>query len=301
MSAETRQPDSAAEFESHRRFLGGLAYRMLGSVAEAEDVVQDAYLRWHSTEQQDIDNTRAYLTTVVSRICLDRLKSARHQRETYIGPWLPEPLIELQEDISVEEELSRDASIALMLALERLSPLERAVFLLHDVFELEFDEISTTLSRSNAACRQLAKRARDNIRLERSRFQVEKRDSERLSEAFFHASRSGDTEVLSQLLADNAILRTDGGGRRISARRPIFGLDRINRFFAGIARKSGGINQPIWARRVLINGAPGWLTLEQDCLLQATGFAFRDGRIEEIYIVRNPKKLLHLTHLIPNR
>ncbi|MBR9885926.1 MAG: RNA polymerase sigma factor SigJ, partial [Oceanospirillales bacterium] len=237
-------------------------------------------------------------TTVISRICLDRLKSARAQRETYVGPWLPEPLVELQDDHSLEHELSQDASIALMLALERLSPLERAVFLLHDVFDVEFDEVASTLSRSSAACRQLAKRARDNIREERSRFQVEKRDSERLSEAFFHASRSGDTETLSQLLTDSAILMTDGGGRRISARRPIYGLAKICRFFAGVARKSGGVNQPIWARRALVNGVPGWLTLERDGLLQATGFDIREGRIVEIYMIRNPEKLKHLDYLI---
>lgn len=285
------------DFEAHRGMLKGLAYRMLGTVSEAEDVVQDAYLRWHNTDQARVENPRAYLSTVVSRLCLDRWKDVRRHRETYIGPWLPEPLIEEQATQPQEEDLAHDVSVALMLALERLSPLERAAFLLHDVFDMEFSQVARALNRSEAACRQLAKRARGNVLKARPRFDVAPEESERIAEAFFQASRAGDTATLSSLLAEGAVLHTDGGGVRSAALRLIHGADKVCRFFAGIALKKRG-EPPRWARQVSINGMPGWLTIEADGLPQTTTLAIVNGRITDIYVMRNPHKMDHLAKMV---
>lgn len=238
-------PD-ATEFERHRAHLTALAYRMLGSVAEAEDAVQDAFLRWHRTDRTGVAEPRAFLARVVTRLCLDRLKAARHRRETYVGPWLSEPLVEDPAlAVPPPEDLARDVSVALMLALERLSPLERAAFLLHDGFDLGFDEIAAALGRSEAACRQLASRARANVQAARSRFAVDAAERTRLAAAFFAASRSGDAVALRDLLATEATLHTDGGGRRRAALNVIAGAGRIARFFAGLARK-GRNPTPLW-------------------------------------------------------
>lgn len=281
-------------FQQYRSSLQGLAYRMLGSVVDAEDVVQDAYLRWHKVDRASIENPQAYLTTVVSRLCLDRLGEARHQRETYIGPWLPEPVIESPH----EEQSAHDISFALMLALERLSPLERAAFLLHDVFDYSFADIAVMLERSEAACRQLAKRAREHLRTDKPRFQTNQQDNRALAEAFFGASRQGDVAQLQQLLLHNAVLHSDGGGRRQAALRLITGADKICRLYAGIARKWSDF-APLWSQAITINGAPGMLSLEADGLLQAVSVRFEGDRIADIYVVRNPEKLLHLLPRVP--
>lgn len=286
------------DFEQHRAYLVSLAYRMLGSVAEAEDVVQDAWLRLQGQEGRSVDSPRAYLTTVVSRLALDRLKSARHQREIYVGPWLPEPLVE-PEVPDDPDDLARDVSYALMLALERLSPLERAAFLLHDVFDMQFADIAASLGRSEAGCRQLASRARQNLRAARPRYTVAGEDADQLAEAFFTASKQGDTATLSQLLAEGANLHSDGGGRRIAALRVITGADRVCRFFAGLLRKRGSLT-PRWQLRTRINGMPGLLSVEQDGLPQASVLAIDGDRITDIYIIRNPDKLRHLHHLVPD-
>lgn len=245
-----------------------------------------------------MDNPRAYLSTVVSRLCLDLWKEARRHRETYVGPWLPEPLVE---DLAVrpaEEHLAHDVSFALMLALERLSPLERAAFLLHDVFDMDFSTVATTLNRSEAACRQLAKRARGHIQNARPRFDVEPEENERITEAFFKASRAGDTATLSSLLANDAILHTDGGGVRSAALRLIRGADKVCRFFAGIALKKRG-KPPLWAQERTINGMPGYLTVEADGLPQTISLAIVNGRITDIYVMRNPNKMDHLAKVVP--
>lgn len=281
-------------FQQHRSYLQGLAYRMLGSVVDAEDIVQDAYLRWHNIDQATIDNPQAFLTTIVSRLCLDRLGEARRKRETYIGPWLPEPVVEL----TPEADIANDVSFALMLALERLSPLERAAFLLHDVFDVSFTEIANILDRKEAACRQLAKRAREHLRKDKPRFKTDREDKQALADAFFSAARQGDVSQLQQLLQENAVLHSDGGGRRLAALRLINGADKICRLFAGIARKSTGY-PVLWSQTMPINGAPGILSLEADGLLQAVSVRFEGTRIAEVYMVRNPEKLLHLLPLVP--
>jgi RNA polymerase sigma-70 factor (ECF subfamily) len=288
-------PDAAArDFEPHRRHLTGLAYRMLGSVAEAEDVVQDAWLRWHdAAERGAVRDPGAFLRRVVARLCLDRLKSARARRETYIGPWLPEPVLDAEALRGPGTgEWAEDLSFALMLALERLSPLERAAFLLHDVFDLDFAEVAAALGRSEAACRQLAARARAHLREARPRFAVPAEEGERLAAAFLAAGRSGDPAGLARLLAEDAVLHTDGGGRKAAALNPIRGCGRILRFYAGLARK-GRIPQAV-VRPARINGLPGYVLLEADGTLQTVAIEAEDGAIAAIYVVRNPDKLGHL-------
>lgn len=282
------------EFERHRRHLARLAYRMLGSVSDAEDVVQDAWLRWHEADAAAIANPRAWLTRVVTRLCLDLMKSARRRRELYVGAWLPEPLVEtLATSSPVDDEL--DAPIALMLALERLSPLERAAFLLHDIFDTDFAEIARLLDRSEAACRQLASRARQHVKLDMPpRSSVSSEDGARYARAFFEAAHRDDASALQALLAEDVVLHSDGGGKVPAAINPIFGADRVARFFAGIAGKFlGAADTPY--RPALINGLPGYVSLEGGQTLQATALDIRDGRIHAIYAIRNPDKLRHVT------
>lgn len=290
---------SLHDFEAHRAYLTGLAYRMLGSVADAKDIVQDAFLRWHGTEREGIANVRAYLATIVTRLCLDELKAARRQRENYVGTWLPEPLIEdpaLATDPA--DDVAADVSFALMLALERLSPLERAAFILHDVFEMDFEEIASALGRSPAACRQLAARARTHVKADRPRFAVTPSDGARLVEAFMAASRSGDAAAIRDLLAEGVVVNSDGGGRRTAALRPIIGADRVSRFFAGLAQRSAGA-PPRWQQPMTVNGLPGYALVTYDGVLQTNAFEIVENRIAAIYIVRNPDKLAHVAAMVP--
>ncbi|MCH8684338.1 sigma-70 family RNA polymerase sigma factor [Pedomonas mirosovicensis] len=284
----------AAAFEAERRRLTGLAYRLLGSMSDAEDVMQDAWLRWQNTPLGEIRQPSAFLSTITTRLCLDRLKQARRHREVYVGPWLPEPVLEDPASALLPEEtIASDVSFALMLALERLSPLERAAFVLHDVFDMNFAEIATTLGRSEAACRQLAKRAREHIRAERPRFTVNKRESEAVAEAFFAASRTGDAQILGRLLAETATLQTDGGGRATAALNIIHSAAKVARFFIGIARKPRTA-PPRWSRRITVNGLPAELTLEADGTRQLKAVEISAGQISNVYIIRNPEKLERL-------
>jgi RNA polymerase sigma-70 factor, ECF subfamily len=285
--------DALRTFETHRRSLMGLAYRMLGSRAEAEDIVQEAYLRWHTSDSDTIELPRRYLGTVVTRLCLDRMKSAQAQREVYVGQWLPEPVVDEPLDVDVAGDLAHDLSVALMLVLERLSPLERAAFLLHDVFGLSFTEVAETLARGEAACRQLATRARAHIEAGRPRFAASREEGSRLAGAFRSATETGNTHALRQLLAEDAVLYTDGGGKRAAALNPIHGVDKILRFLAGIARKNPTL-PAIEARAAVINGAAGFVLREQDGSIGTIAFEHRDGRIVAIYVTRNPDKLRHV-------
>jgi RNA polymerase sigma-70 factor (ECF subfamily) len=277
--------DAAASFEPLRPKLKRVAYRMLGSVADAEDAVQEAFIRWMRADRSEVREPEAYLRRSVTRLCLDQLKSARHKRETYIGPWLPDPI--------VEEEQQDEVTLPLMLALERLSPLERAAFLLHDVFGLEFEEIAATIDRDAAACRQLASRARTHVRETRPRFQVEKQRALELAEAFFSASRSGNMKALGDMLAADVSSHADGGGKRPAAMNPIVGFAAVMKFhehLAALFRKHGSK----LVRAGFINGLPGFVTLEADGELQTTALDIEDGKIAAIYILRNPDKLKHL-------
>jgi RNA polymerase sigma-70 factor (ECF subfamily) len=292
MSMSSNKPHEQDPLAPHRGRLLGLAYRMLGSRTDAEDVVQDAYLRFAGA--QDVRNAEAFLVTVVTRLCLDRLKSARAQREVYVGPWLPEPVFDA-EGLSAETatELADDLSFALLLALDRLSPLERAAFLLHDVFDTPFSEIAAMLDRTEAACRQLATRARRAVRDERPAPAATPDNHARLQQAFGEAVTSGNVARLAELLRADAVALTDGGGRKTAARNPIIGPEKIARFFIGIAAKNAGHDMRI--EPAMINGAIGAL-LYLDGELDSTMSMVISGetnRIAAIYIVRNPDKLRH--------
>jgi RNA polymerase sigma-70 factor, ECF subfamily len=289
----TAGPSDVADFEAHRRALTGLAYRMLGSRAEAEDVVQDAYLRWHASDRAAIDEPRRYLGTVVTRLCLDRMKSARARREFYVGQWLPEPVVDEAFDDETVGHLAHDISVVLMLVLERLSPLERASFLLHDVFGLDFAEVSRALGRSEAACRQLAARGREHIAADRPRFPASSEDGRRLAAAFHQAAVSGDVQALVQILARDVVLYSDGGGKRIAALNPIFGREKVLRFLDGISRKNAGF-ATLEVRAATVNGLPGFVLRGEDGAIDTVAFESRDGRITAIYITRNPDKLRHV-------
>jgi RNA polymerase sigma-70 factor (ECF subfamily) len=284
-----------AAFEMHRRALTGLAYRMLGSRTEAEDIVQDAYLRWHAADRAAIESPRRYLGTVVTRLCLDRMKSARARREHYVGQWLPEPVVDEVFDGDEAVDLAHDISVALMLLLERLSPLERASFLLHDVFALDFSEIARALGRGEAACRQLAARARAHIDAGKPRFPASREDGQRLAAAFKAAMTSGNTQAFAQILAADAMLYSDGGGKRAAALNPIRGADRIVRFFAGVARKNPAL-AAITGRPATVNGLPGFVLRESDGSIDTMALEHRDGRIVAIYLIRNPDKLQHVSY-----
>jgi len=278
------------EFEPHRHFLVRLAYRMLGSLAEAEDVVQDAFLRWRDVDQAAVTHPRAYLARVVSRLCLDRMKSATARRETYVGTWLPEPMV-----THPGEPIVDDLSLALLMTLERLSPLERAAFLLHDVFDMDYAEIAQSLDRSQVACRQLAARARQHVRDERPRFPANDETRDKLVEAFMAAAHRGDLDGLAHLLAEDAVLYSDGGGKRPAALNPIHGRQQIMEFFGGFANSPQfrASVAPEHIERVDINGLPGFILHAHDGV-QTMAFEVAGDRISAIYSVRNPDKLRHV-------
>jgi RNA polymerase sigma-70 factor (ECF subfamily) len=294
--------DAATSFAPLRPRLVRIAYRMLGSLAEAEDIVQDAYIRWHKTDRAAVRDPGAFLSRTVTRLCLDQFKSARAQRETYIGPWLPEPIVEMEEDNSDE------VTITLMMALERLSPLERAAFLLHDVFGMEFDEVAKAIEREPAACRQLAARARQHVQAARPRFPVSKEHGKDIAKAFFAASQQGDVNALRQLLAADVIAYSDGGGKAAAALNPVYGGDKVARFFAGIARKYSAGTAPNYSKPIgrpifcTIDGLPGIMYVnEAGRAVQTTALEVEDGRIVGIYIMRNPDKLTHIPAAKPDR
>jgi RNA polymerase sigma-70 factor (ECF subfamily) len=297
MSMSSNRPHEADPLAPHRGRLLGLAYRMLGSRTDAEDVVQDAYLRFAGAE--GVRNEEAFLVTVVTRLCLDRLKSARAQREVYVGPWLPEPVFDA-EGLSPDTatELADDLSFALMLALDRLSPLERAAFLLHDVFDTPFSEIAAMLDRTEASCRQLASRARRAVRDDRRPPAAAPDSHARLLQAFGEAVASGDVARLAALLREDAVALTDGGGRKTAARNPIIGADKIARFFIGIAAKNAGHAMRI--EPAMINGAFGALLYLDGELDHTMSMAISGDKIAAIYIVRNPDKLRHLSTATPH-
>ena len=288
----SNRPHDNDPLAPHRGRLLGLAYRMLGSRSDAEDIVQDAYLRFAGA--QDVHNAEAFLVTVVTRLCLDRLKSARAQREVYVGPWLPEPVFDA-EGLSADAatELADDLSFALLLALDRLSPLERAAFLLHDVFDTPFSEIAAMLDRTEAACRQLATRARRAVRDERPAPAATPDNHARLLQAFGEAVTSGNVARLAELLREDAVAITDGGGRKTAARNPIHGrrqdralLHRPRRQERRPRDSRRARHDQRGHRRPALSGRRTRSHHEHGDI---------DGeKIAAIYIVRNPDKLRHL-------
>ncbi len=281
-------PAGQGAFDAERPRLTRLAYRMLGSTAEAEDVVQDAWLRWRGADTAAIADPAAWLVRVATRLSLDRLRADKARRAAYRGPWLPEPLIEdLAED---PLERAEEVSVAFLLALERLSPLERAVFLLHDVFEADYGAVAETLGRSEAACRQLAVRARDHVRDARPRFAVPQEEAARLAVAFMAAAQANDLDALKSLLAEDAVMITDGGGKRKAALRPLVGREDVLALIRGLFWRNRwpGVPDVRFAR---INGYFGVILDTEDGLSTVAFQPNADGRIAAIYIVANPEKL----------
>lgn len=270
-------------FETRRPQLLRLAYRMLGSHAEAEDVVQEAWIRWQAADHALITIPAAWLNRVVSRLCLDLMRSARHRRESYPGPWLPEPLIEEDADHRPD-----NLTLSLMMALERLSPLERAAFLLHDVFGQSFDEVALAIDRSPAAARQLAVRARAHVHIDRPRYKVEREAAEDLTRAFFEACKTGDAATLSGLLAEGAVLHSDGGGKVYNVLNVIEGAQKLLRMFASLARKRG--EEMEFVQFTMIDALPGYVWRMGD-QIQITALEIEGGRITRVYTTRNPDKL----------
>ncbi len=277
-----------ADFEAERARLKRLAYRMLGSLSEAEDVVQDAWIRWAGVGE-GVDVPAAYLTRIVTRLCLDHLKSARARRETYVGPWLPDPLLALTDP---HEVIADDVTVTLMLAMERLSPLERAAFLLHDIFGVPLTEVAVTLDREPAAVRQLASRARKNVRTARVRYTVEAAEADRIARAFFKATRDGDATALADILAEGVEIRSDGGGKVLAFRNIVRGVQHVLKLYAGVHRKDRPA--PTLVRTAIIDGLPGYISRDADGSLATTALEVHRGRIRAIYIVRNPDKLRHV-------
>lgn len=282
----------------HARNLRALAYRMLGSRTEAEDIVQEAWLRWSQVDEGSVHHAGAYLSRLVTNLCLDKLGSAAEKREQYVGVWLPEPLLNDETawspDPEVQAEFAQDVSVAFMLALERLSPLERAAFLLHEVFDLDFEEIGRRLERSPAACRQLASRARNHVKADYARREVEEEERERLFGAFSEAVRNLDVEALAEVLTEDAILLADGGGKVSAVSRPLHGGTLIAKTLIGFAMLP---NSRAWRlESARINGLPGCLIIDEATgqLVQTialTPSATEPGRIGALYIQRNPDKL----------
>lgn len=278
-------------FEDRRGAMTGLAYRMLGSRAEAEDVVQDAWLRWRTVDGDTVANAGAFLNRVVTRLCLDRLKSARARREVYVGEWLPEPVLDAE---ALSPGSDADLSVAFLLALERLTPLERAAFLLHDVFDASFAEVAATLGRSEAACRQLANRARAHVKEKRPRYRPTPEEEKRLTEAFLVAAITGDADGLRKILAEDVVMHADGGGKARANLKPVYGLEKAIRLIQGVLRKfppPAGFS----ARLARINGHPGVVLIDAEgAAFQTTALEIREGRISAGYTVRNPEKLKYV-------
>src|SRR5438132_7885415 len=280
-------------FERHRSLLFSIAYRMLGSVADAEDALQDAFIRWQRASETDVRSPKAFLVTIVSRLCINHLQSARVQRETYVGEWLPEPLVtEPGSDVSRIAQVDESVSMAVLLLLERLTPVERAVFLLGEIFDYTHAEIAGMLGINEANCRQLLKRARQHVRLERPRFSASGPQHTALLERFYRAAGSGDMDGLLALLSSDVVMHTDGGGKANALPLPIYGPDKVARASVFGLSKLKAL-KPL--QRILeINGEPGIVSYVEGRPQSVFTIEMHDGRIGAIYIVTNPEKLSRL-------
>lgn len=279
-------------FTEHRSLLFAIAYRMLGSVMDAEDMVQETFLRWQQAPASEIDNARAYLSTIITRLCIDHLRSARVQREQYIGPWLPEPLVqEAGADPASSASLGDSLSVAFLLLLERLAPSDRAVFLLHEVFDYDYQEVGQIVGKSAAACRQIVHRARERIVAGRPRFAAPADQVARMTEQFRQTCEAGDMEGLLALLAEDVTLVTDGGGKAAAARKVVTGAQQVARFIFGVMQKAHG---PLTAKMVTINGQSGLITYMDGHPVSTLTLDIHDGQIVTFFIVVNPEKLRRL-------
>jgi RNA polymerase sigma-70 factor, ECF subfamily len=280
--------DHLSQFEEQRDYLERLAYRMLGSRSDADDILQEAFLRWSRTKPDDVKSPRAYLAKVVTRLCIDRRREIDVRKETYIGPWLPEPIVQQMAGADRTVELAETVSLAMLHVLERLSPVERAAYVLRQIFDYEYGEIAEILQKSATNCRQLVSRAEQRVLEGRPRFAAAADEVARISGEFLRACSSGDLDGLLQLLTVDAIMISDGGGKVTAARRPVEGADRVARFFLGIFRKFPACSR---TQMVLVNGQPGLAAWLGDELVTVFAFELDGNRIRSIFAIRNPDKL----------
>jgi RNA polymerase sigma-70 factor (ECF subfamily) len=283
-------PDAGADaiaFEEWRSLLFGIAYRMLGSGADAEDVVQDACVRWLRRRGDPVESVRAYLVTIVTRLCLDQLDSARAKRVTYTGPWLPEPVVADGADAA---EQADSLSLAFLVLLEELTPLERAAYLLHDVFGYPFEEVARSLGSSPVACRQLGARARRHIEARRQRFDADLRHGRELTDRFLVACATGDLSSLLDMLSEDVVVWTDGGGKVRAAVRPVVGPARSSRFLMNVAKRVHGL-----PRAAVLNGQPSSVFVDGGAVVAALVLDIMEGKIVGVRVVTNPDKLERLS------
>jgi RNA polymerase sigma-70 factor, ECF subfamily len=282
-------PDVDLAFEEHRPALTRLAYRMLGSLADADDVLQEAYLRWAREDREAVGSPKSYLYAMVTNLCIDHQRARDARRERYVGPWLPEPVVEPAETRPTDRaEIAESVSLAFLVLLESLSPVERAAYLLRRVFDYAYEEIAELLGKSEANCRQLVSRAEASIDERRPRFEPDPSDADRIAREFLHACTTGDLDGLTRLLGDEAVLYSDGGGKVKAALVPIHGADKIARFLLGILKKAPP-DMRIYPVRV--NGQPGFLATESGSAVSVTTFGIDQGRVRQVFVVSNPEKL----------
>ncbi|MCP9945768.1 RNA polymerase sigma-70 factor [Streptomyces somaliensis] len=293
----TGRPDPADEFTAHRALLFSIAYEILGSVADAEDVLQDGYLRWRSVDRASVGNARAYLAQIVTRQALGVLRSAARRRERYVGPWLPEPLATGAGDApgGVDHVLTGEAvTTAMLLVLEALTPAQRAVFVLREVFGFDYAEIAAAVGRSEAAVRQLNRRARDAVRARRRTAVATPAEARPVAERFLAAAATGDLQGLMDLLAPDVVLLADGGGVVSAARRPVAGADKVARLLLGLLGKGLRMGE-LDVRAGAFNGMHSVVVLVDGELDQVTSIEVRGGAVTAVYCVRNPEKLARVT------
>jgi RNA polymerase sigma-70 factor (TIGR02957 family) len=279
-------------FEAHRGLLFSVAYRMLGAVADAEDIVQDAWLRWSAADRESVEDPKAYLVRVVTNTAIDRLRSARMRRESYVGAWLPEPVLTTP-DVAEDVELAESVSLAVLVVLETLSPLERAVFVLREVFGFAHAEVAAMLDRSEASVRQVASRARRHVDERRPRFTPDRAEQRRVTEEFLSATVGGDLDRLLEVLAPEVVLVSDGGGKRQANRKPIEGAQRVARFLAAIGNRpyDGVATEDMEIEIADVNGIPSVIIHGGREVLSTISATVRDGQVHAIHLVANPDKL----------
>ena len=298
--AELEVPIRLAAFDQYRSLLFSIAYRMLSSVADAEDMLQETFIRWQQAPEQEIRSPRAFLITIISRLCINHLQSARAQREQYVGQWLPEPIVTAPGSDPLDNiRLGESLSMAFLLMLERLTPLERAVFVLREVFEYEYPELATVVGESEANCRQILHRARQHVTSMRPRFKASHQQKSELLERFLQATKSGDLEGLVALLADDVVLHSDGGGKAVSAPNLIRGARNVARGALGTLQKLMPKNLVV--RLAQVNGEPGIVTYLDGKPFSVLTLVAGQEHIQTIYSVTNPEKLAHLPNLIANQ
>jgi RNA polymerase sigma-70 factor, ECF subfamily len=284
--------DRTAQFQQHRPLLQGIAYRMLGSRADADDMVQEAYLRWHRADLERVRTPKAWLVATTTRLCIDRLRKAQVEREAYIGPWLPEPVVgEAVPGADVASELASDLSVAFLVMLERLAPEERAAFLLRDVFNTDYPDIGRILVRNEASCRQVVHRARQRLRRDKPRFVVNEAARTRLLEQFVAGLRAEDPAKLLSLFATDATWTSDGGGKTRAAHKIVRGARHVTRLALGVWR---AILSRATYRLMTINGEPGWMTFVDDRPFAAITIDTDGTHILAVFVVLNPDKLARL-------